>query len=660
LRHSEQRVRSLLEQSAAGIAHTDLTGRIRFANDRYCQIVGYSAAELLALRVHDLTHPDDLPATNALVAGSAASGREYAMEKRYVRKDGRTVWVEVSASIIIGPHGEPQSIMGVVIDISDRKRAEAALMESETRFRQLAETIPQLAWMARPTGDIYWYNHRWHDYTGTTPEEMSGWGWQKVHDPAVLPAVLEKWKVSIDTGGPFEMEFPLRGADGVYRPFLTRVEPLRDGAGRVVKWFGTNTDVTEQRRIAQEREELLEREQNARAEAERASRMKDEFLATLSHELRTPLNAILGWSQIVQASDNVPADVAQGLEVIERNARAQAQIIEDLLDMSRIISGKVRLDVRPLDLCDAIRAAVETIRPTAEAKGVALQADVDPRQRVDIRGDASRLQQVLWNLLTNAIKFTPRGGGVRVTLERIDAHVRMGVADTGEGIKPEFLPYVFDRFRQADASTTRRHGGLGLGLSIVKQLVELHGGVVTVASAGPGQGSTFGVTLPLSGTDAEPDAESAGLQPRSPSASAGALPGAGTLRGLRVLVVDDELDARSLLRRLLEDDGASVTVAASAEEAMALLGEGGFDVLVSDVGMPGEDGHALVRRVRALANDARAIPAVALTAYARAEDRAKAIAAGFHAHLAKPVEQAELLRTIARTAGRAGAEQVDA
>ncbi|HEY0008939.1 MAG TPA: PAS domain S-box protein [Tepidisphaeraceae bacterium] len=651
LRNSERRLRSLIEQSAAGIAQTDLTGRILFANDRYCQILGYPIAELLQLRVHDLTHADDLAETAKIVATGASTGKEYAMEKRYVRKDGSIVWVDVSASIIKNEAGEPQAIMGVVIDISDRKQIEAALTDSETKFRQLAETIPQLAWMARPEGDIFWYNRRWYEYTGTTAQEMEGWGWQRVHDPAMLPSVVERWKASIATGSPFEMEFPLRSAGGTFRTFLTRVEPLRDSTGRVVQWFGTNTDVTDQRRAAEEREHLLASERTARAEAERASRMKDEFLATLSHELRTPLNAILGWSQIIQKEEKLSEDVAQGLEIIERNARAQAQIIEDLLDMSRIISGKVRLEVQPLDLAGIVQASVETAKPTTDAKGVRLQTIIDPLEDFAINGDANRLQQVLWNLLANAIKFTPRNGSIRVLLRRAASHVEICVSDTGEGIKPEFLPYVFDRFRQADASITRRHGGLGLGLSIVRQLVELHGGSVSVQSKGLGQGATFIVSLPLAiaSHESEPEPQH---PPSIPASRPVPTPGPCTeIRGVRALVVDDEPDARALVRRLLEDCEAVVTMAGSAEEAVRLLKENPFDVLVSDIGMPDEDGYALIRRVRALdpvgGGD---IPAIALTAYAREEDRAKALAAGFQTHVAKPLEPAELIHTIAALA----------
>lgn len=542
-------------------------------------------------------------------------------------------------------------------DITEQKHAEAAVAESEARFRQLAETIPQLAWMAKPDGWIFWYNRRWYEYTGTTPQQMEGWGWQSVHDPAELPRVVERWQHSIGTGEPFEMEFPLKDTQGRFRWFLTRVAPLRDGEGRITFWFGTNTDIEDRRRVADERAQLLEAERNARVEAERAGRMKDEFLATLSHELRTPLNAILGWSQILASGSREDEDFAEGLRIIERNARVQTQIIADLLDMSRIVSGKVRLDVQRLDIAPVLKAAVETVRPTADAKGVRVQTVLDPLAG-PVSGDPGRLQQVFWNLLTNAIKFTGKGGRVQILLERVNSHLEISVTDSGQGIAPEFLPHVFDRFRQADASTTRQYGGLGLGLAIVKQLAELHGGTVRAKSAGPGHGSTFTVSLPLTVVHPEPTPESARRHPAAGAEQRITEDHCGQLHGINVLVVDDEPDARALLRRLLEDCHAIVTTAASVSEALDRFKENRPDVLVSDIGMPGEDGYLLIGRIRALSSERGGnVPAVALTAYARSEDRTRSIRAGFQMHLAKPVEHAELIAVVASLASRIPASQ---
>ena len=399
---------------------------------------------------------------------------------------------------------------------------------------------------------------------------------------------------------------------------------------------------------------LLDSERAARSQAEYASRIKDEFLATLSHELRTPLNAILGWTQVLRKSPDLPRDAVNALIVIERNARSQARIIEDLLDMSSIISGKVRLDVQRLDLASIVKATVETVKPAALAKGIRLQVVLDPLAG-PVRGDPSRLQQVFWNLLTNAMKFTHKDGRVTITLARVNSHLEVEVADNGEGIDPAFLPQVFDRFRQADASSARRHGGLGLGLSIVKQLVELHGGVISAKSAGRDLGSTFRVSLPLLATIE--DALETDISRQHPRRSA-SLPAIEEiapvdLTGLKVLVVDDEPDARSLIQRLLQDRHASVVTAGSADEAVQMLLRGTPDVLVSDIGMPGEDGYMLIRRIRAMTGSYALIPAIALTAYARIEDRMKAIHAGFQLHLSKPVEPIELVAMVHSLARRA-------
>ena len=402
--------------------------------------------------------------------------------------------------------------------------------------------------------------------------------------------------------------------------------------------------------------ESMDSERAARSVAEQASRTKDEFLATLSHELRTPLNAILGWTQVMRRSRDLQSDAPNALDVIERNARAQAQIIQDLLDMSGIISGKVRLDVQRLDLASIIAATIESIRPAAEAKGIRLQIVMDPMAG-PVRGDPNRLQQVFWNLLTNAVKFTPKQGRILITLARVDSHLEVEVADNGEGIDPGFLPYVFERFRQGDASSTRRHGGLGLGLSIVKQLVDLHGGNISAASGGKDLGATFRVVLPLMVTSVE------ALEPGAPrdhprqAANPRSLAHIADidLSGVKVLVVDDEPDARALIERLLSDCNAVVVTAASVADAITTLACESPHVLISDIGMPGEDGFALIRRVRATVDQNVAIPAIALTAYARTEDRIKAIQAGYQMHLAKPVEPAELVTMVRSLARRTAA-----
>ncbi|HEX8494936.1 MAG TPA: ATP-binding protein [Pyrinomonadaceae bacterium] len=398
------------------------------------------------------------------------------------------------------------------------------------------------------------------------------------------------------------------------------------------------------------RARLYEAERRSRAEAEAANRTKDEFLATLSHELRTPLTAMLGWTRLLRTNSLDETTVAHALETVERNARAQTQLIEDLLDVSRIITGKLRLEAHPVELVPVIEAAVEGVRPAAEAKSIRLQTELDPLVG-PVSGDPARLQQVVWNLLSNAVKFTGKGGQIVVRLERPDSHVQISVSDTGEGIKEEFLPFVFDRFRQADGSTTRLHGGLGLGLAIVRHLVELHGGTVKAESAGEGQGATFTVTLPLLALRIA----ERGLQinEEAPQESNIRHPPSAILDGLRVLVVDDEPDARELLTVVLESQGASVRAVGSAAEALDLIELLKPDVMVSDIGMPNDDGYSLMRKVRTLsADEGGATPAVALTAYAGDDARQMTLAAGFQIHLAKPIDPTELLTAIASLVGK--------
>jgi len=401
------------------------------------------------------------------------------------------------------------------------------------------------------------------------------------------------------------------------------------------------------RESERERAALLESERSARIEAERASRMKDEFLATLSHELRTPLNAILGWAHILQRGKSSGEELAKALGVIERNARAQAQIIEDLLDMSRIISGKMRLDVQRIELPELLRAAIESVRYSAEAKGIRLDVILDPIATT-VRGDATRLQQCVWNLLSNAIKFTPRGGQVQIALERVNSHIEIVVSDTGEGVAPDFLPHVFERFRQADASTARTRGGLGLGLAITKQLVELHGGHIRVKSPGLGHGSTFAIALPLMGVQQHDETPRA--HPRDSSIT---LAGSDhpSLAGLSLLVVDDEPDSRELIAQVLTMCDARVTAVGTALDALSAIAVAKFDLLLSDIGLPTMDGYELIHRVRALAPERGGkTPAIAVTAFARTEDRTRALRAGYQSHIAKPVEPTELTALVASLA----------
>jgi PAS domain S-box-containing protein len=436
-----------------------------------------------------------------------------------------------------------------------------------------------------------------------------------------------------------------------------RISPLSH-EGRVIGTLTILEDVTE--RVAretelqaqiEERSRLLSSEKLARNDAERANRLKDEFLATISHELRNPLNAILGWAHMMRLGKLTAANTERAVETIYRNAKSQSQLVADLLDVSRIISGKLRLDVRTVDLISIVTAAVDSIRPAADAKSIRLQTMLDPAAG-PISGDADRLQQIVWNLLTNAVKFTPKGGRIQVKVQRINSHVEIVVRDSGIGISKEFLPHVFDRFRQADASITRTHGGLGLGLSIVHQLVDLHGGTVRVHSEGEGQGATFSITLPLVGVVTGPQ-ELEAVHPTH-SDEVISFDGLPSLQGLKILVVDDEQDTRELIEEVLKECGSEVITSPSAAEALAAIEKHKPDILISDLGMPDEDGYSLISKIRALpAEQGGQIPAAALTAYARAEDRMRVLRSGFQFHLPKPVDSAELVTVVASLAGRA-------
>ncbi|HEX8322410.1 MAG TPA: PAS domain-containing protein [Tepidisphaeraceae bacterium] len=690
LREGEQRFRRLANAMPQIVWSARPDGVLDYYNRRWFEYINVPETDAETATWDRYVHPEDLPRVAEQWRQSVETGRSYAVEFRVRGSDGAYCWFLVRAEAVRDEAGTIVRWHGTCTDIQTRKKTEERdrlLIALDDAVRHLDDPEQITATYARLLGehldvdrcayaDVEADEDTFNltgDYNRGVPSIVGRYRFADFgqHVLGLMRADRAFVATDVDTHEPALEDLT------AYRATLIRsvvCVPLHK-QGRFVaamavhqrvprKWATGEIDLVlrvaarcwesiERARVTRDREQLLQSEQAARAEAERAGRMKDEFLATLSHELRTPLNAVLGWSQIMRHSRD-EADLAQGLEVIERNARAQSQIIEDLLDMSRIISGKVRLDVQRLDLAALVQAAADTARPTADAKGVDLTNVIDPLIGVAVSGDANRLQQVLWNLLTNAIKFTPKGGRVQVLLERVHSHLEISVSDTGEGIPPAFLPHVFDRFRQADATTTRRHGGLGLGLSIVKQLVELHGGTIRAASPGVGQGTTFTVRLPLVvlHRKAEPTLK---RRSRATTARSSHPDSCEEVSGLRVLVIDDEPDARALIKRLLEDCDAIVTATGSVDEAVEQVGTGQFDVLCSDIGMPGEDGYSLIRRVRALGRDrGGAIPAIALTAYARPEDRVRVVRAGFQMHLPKPVEPMELLVMVASAAGRTG------
>ena len=480
LRESEERFAKAFNSSPLSITITSLdTGKLIEVNETFVEITGYSREEAIGRTTAELGlwQPN---VRDAELETIKRKGQISNTEYQFRLKDGTEIVGLLSAELLeIG--GEPCALT-VIQDITTRKRAEELIRESEEKFRNLANSISQFAWMADASGYIFWFNERWFEYTGTTLEEMQGWDWQKVHHPAEVERVTLKFKRHIASGEIWEDTFPLRSKTGKYRWFLSRALPIRNEHGNIVRWFGTNTDIEEVRQ--------------ARLQAEAANRLKDEFLATVSHELRTPLNAILGWSNMIQTGKANDETKIRANEIIYLNAKSQAALIEDLLDVSSIITGKMKLEPHPVKFALVVESAIDTIRSAADAKSIELETNIECEPCI-IGGDAQRLQQVVWNLISNAVKFTPEGGKIAVKLENGNSRARLTIKDSGKGIEAEFLPYIFERFRQEDASSTRRHGGLGLGLAIVRHLVELHGGTISAMSAGENLGSTFTIELPL-------------------------------------------------------------------------------------------------------------------------------------------------------------------
>ena len=506
-------------------------------------------------------------------------------------------------------------------------------------LRELADGLPQIVWVARTDGSHEYYNKQWFDYTGLTLDDSNEQAWRDLFHPDDREHAEAKWAEALREGTPYDIEFRLkRAADNEFRWFLGRALPHRDPDGNIVNWFGTCTDIHEQKLV---QDALRE----ARDAMSRENSHKDDFLALVSHELRTPLNAVFGWTRLMQEHVLGEAERTQAVDSIMRNAEAQARLIEDVLDISRIVNQKLSLDRGIVPLWRVVTEAIDAVLPSADTKGVSLISEVESHDLL-VHGDRMRLEQVVTNLLSNAVKFTPRGGEIRIAVGQEREFGTIVVSDSGQGIEPELLPHIFERFRQGESNLTRRHGGLGLGLAIAHQLVRLHGGEIEVESAGVNEGSRFTVRLPILAVGSLPSAK---LDP-SHFWVEDAFP-AEHLRGLHVMVVDDELSVRELLSLTLAKCGASVTLAASVEEALAVLPNLSPDVVVSDIAMPGMDGYEFIQKLRELIHprSGREVPVIALTACASGQDRDLALQAGFERHLTKPVDPAELVRVIAQT-----------
>ena len=521
LRASEQRFRSFVEATTQVVWTTNPRGEVDMAIPAWQAYTGQSAEQARGFGWMDAIRPEDRD--RVVAAWQKAFDTQGLYEVEYLLRIHDGSWRNVRARgvPVRNPDGSVREYVGVCIDVTARKQAEEALRASEQRFRTMADAIPQLAWVARADGWIVWYNRRWYEYTGTTPEQMEGWGWQCVHDPQALPAVLERWKGCIQSGEPFDMIFPMRGADGTFRPFLTRVMPLKDEQGRVMQWFGTNTDISAQKAVEEELVAAKASAENAKAVAELANRAKDHFLAVLSHELRTPLTPVVMGVSMLQDRPDLAADVRNTLEMVRRNVEMEARLIDDLLDVMRIARGKIELRRSTVELCKVIHQAVEVCRPDIEARELHFDVDLGPAAPYWVEADVARLQQVFWNLLKNAIKFTPRGGCVGVRCRPEAGQVVVEVNDSGIGIDAAALPRIFNAFEQAERSITRQFGGLGLGLTISKALVEMHGGTIEVASEGRNKGATFRVRLPLTAPAGQPEAPAPAAPRGAPAAHCG-------------------------------------------------------------------------------------------------------------------------------------------
>jgi PAS domain S-box-containing protein len=612
--------------------------RNRYLNHRTFELLGYTPEQIYQLGeqfILQVLHPDDqIRLTEHFARLSQLQDGETAeLEYQMRHRNGEWRWFWSQDAIFSRSlQGVPQQVLGTALDITDRKQTELALKQSEIRYRSLAELIPQLVWTADAEGNLLDANQRWLEFTGLALTQVRAQGWQEIVHPDDLPHLSQQWAAAQQSSSRYRAEGRIRRADGGYRWHLHQALPLKTEQGGVIRWFGTATDIEDQKQLERQRQELLQREQAAREQAETANRIKDEFLAVLSHELRSPLNPILGWAQLLQQGSLTPNQTQQALTTIARNARLQSELIEDLLDVSRILRGKISLTMAQVNLADTITAALETVRLAAEAKAIQIQSQLAP---LTVAGDPARLQQMVWNLLSNAVKFTPQGGRVTVRVEPLCPSAQITVTDTGKGIHPDFLPHVFEYFRQENAATTRQFSGLGLGLAIVRHLVELHGGTITAASPGEGLGATFTIHLPLLPT------------PMSPQPPTGSTVDLLDLSGTQILVVDDDDDTRDYLAFLLEQAGATVIAVASASAALAVFNQAQPHILLSDIGMPDIDGYMLIRQVRSLSS-ARQIPAIALTAYAGELNQQQALQAGFQTHLAKPVEPDALIQAIVR------------
>lgn len=637
--------RAVIETVSSIIIVLDREGRVVRFNRACEQLTGYTFAEVRGKPFWEIVvPPDKVGAVKAIFGKLLAGHYPEEHESYWITKDGRPRLISWANTALVGESGSPEYVIGTGQDITERRLSEAALRDSHNVLHAVIEGTPDAIFVKDLEGRYIMVNSAFARFLGKSAAEIIGKSDTELYLPETACQFIADDQQVLKTEETRTFEGLARGTE-ITQMYLVTKAVYRDHQGEVIGIIGISHDITERKR-AEEQRIAFAREQQARKDAEEANHIKDEFLTTLSHELRTPLTSILGWTQLLNTGQLDEEKRSRALEVIERNARAQRQLIDDLLDISRIVTGKIRLDARPTNLALIIETAVDSVRPVAASRKIQLQLALEARG-VKVSGDQHRLQQVIWNLLTNALKFTPEEGRISVRLERVKDEAQIVITDTGEGISPEFLPYVFERFRQADSSTTREYSGLGVGLALVQYLVKLHGGAVRVESPGEGLGTTFTINLPLL---QDPEAEAL-HRPITIKATNGNC--IEEIEGLRVLVVDDDVDSCEIIGLALRKCRVEVRLANSAADALAVLERWLPDLLISDIGMPEEDGYALLGKVRMLPRERGGqIPAVALTAYATDTDRERALAAGFQLHVVKPVELKELAEAVASLAGR--------
>lgn len=634
LKASEERLR---------IALSSLPLRLYATNSdrRYTWIYDSASAEELIGKRDEEIYPAETVRELVNLQNIALQSGERARQVITLPYSGEAIAYDVIIDPVRDMAGEVEGLLVSAFDIQRQIDAQDEIKEREREFRTLANLVPQLVWVTDATGIPEFFNDRWYEYTGMQRDTVSDTTWLKSLHPDDRQRTLDRWNRSVTTGEFYEVEYRLkRYRDNQYRWFIARGIPVLNDAGRVERWFGSCTDIQDQKELSEEREQLLQSERSARDSAERVIRSNEEYVATLSHELRGPLNAILGWTQIIRARVRDPNVLERGIEVIEQNARIQAQLVSDLFDMHRIQSGKFSLSLKPVDLVNLVNSAADAALPGCQTKKLNLVRKIES-QPCFVMADSSRITQVIMNLINNSVKFTPEGGEITVALENVEQNAVIRVIDNGKGIDPAILPTVFNRYTQGAQKDGGKHGGLGLGLSISRNLVQLHNGAIEAISPGLGHGATFQVSLPR--IQPEQDISTYKVAPIIAQDLKDKDKCALLLNNIEILVVEDQDDARQAMVRILSDNGAEVASANSGIEALNELKQKLPKIIVSDISMPGMDGYTLIKEVREAYGD---IPAIALTAFVRPEDRDRALAAGFNRHLPKPLQIPDLIATI--------------